>query len=226
MDFLKIFIEVILEFFKNKQIVEKKTDAGVVAIKVPAAQAPAKKEKPAKMFRNKAVLLRAIGELGVKEAAGSKDNPRIVEYQKYSTVKNLFGWADSVPWCATFVCWCLEMVGMTSTNSASARSFEKWGVSVKDTPLPGDIVVFWRDSLASGKGHVTFFLAKKGNLLYCIGGNQSDSVNVSTYGTEKLRDIRRSSIAGNYTAEQTQELKSIANSVLAGKKIDTSGKVV
>jgi uncharacterized protein (TIGR02594 family) len=176
--------------------------------------------------RNKAVLLKAASQLGVREVIGKKDNPQIVEYQRYSTIKNLFGWADSVPWCATFVCWVLEKVGMTSTNSASARSFENWGVSVRFDPLPGDIVVFWRDSLKSGKGHVTIFLAKVGDMLYCLGGNQSDSVNISTYGTSKLRDIRRSSKAQDYSKDEINELRELAGQIMAGKKVDSSGKVV
>jgi lysozyme len=176
--------------------------------------------------RNKAVLLKAAGEIGVKEAAGKKDNPRIVEYQAHSTVSNKKGWADSVPWCSTFICWVVEKVGMISTNSAAARSWEKWGVSVKSNPLPGDIVVFWRETLASGKGHVTIFLEKKGDLLYCLGGNQADSVNISTYPTTKLRDIRRSSKASKYTLSEITELKSIAKKIMDGKKVDQSGKVV
>lgn len=214
MDLLKAFLELIAQFFKDKEIVKKEEPKPI-------------EPKPVenKLFRNKAILLMAASQRGVKEIPGSGDNPQIVEYQKYSTVKNLFGWADSVPWCATFVCWCLEKSGMTSTNSATARSYEHWGVSTKDNPLPGDIIIFWRESLSSGKGHVGFFLKKVGNSVYVLGGNQSDSVNVSMYTLDRMRDIRRSSLAGIYSEEQKQELIKIAEQILSGAKIDMSGKV-
>lgn len=228
-ELIKILVMAVQEFFKNKDIVDTKDGTVTPAPKpepTPKLPPPPNEIKIKGIFRNRAVLLKAAGEIGIKEVSGSGDNPRIVEYQKYSTVKNLFGWADSVPWCATFACWVLEMVGMTSTNSARARSFEQWGVSVKDNPLPGDIVVFWRDSLASGNGHVTFFLKRSGNMLYCLGGNQSDSVNISAYSADRLRDIRRSSLAGKYTDDQIIELRKIADDIMKGKKVDSTGKVV
>lgn len=224
LDALKTALIALLDSFfgKMESAAEKITPTQPVVVN----PKPIIEKKPDVMFRNKLVLLKAASQLGVKEVPGDKDNPKIVEYQKYSTVKNLFGWADSVPWCATFVCWVLETVGMSSTNSASARSYENWGVSSKADPLPGDIVVFWRDTLASGKGHVTIFLKKKGDMLYCLGGNQSDSVCISAYSPARLRDIRRSSLAGAYSEAQVTELKTLADEIMAGKKFDTSGKVV
>ncbi len=171
------------------------------------------------MFRNKAVLLQAASQIGVTEVKGEKSNPQIMEYHKYSTIKNMFGFADSVPWCASFVCWALEKVGMGSTNKQLARSFEKWGVSVKAAPLPGDIVTFWRTSPKSGYGHVGFFVKKTTKGIYVLGGNQNDSVNVALFSTAKLTDIRRSSKAGVYTPEQIAELHEIADKIMAGDVI-------
>lgn len=171
------------------------------------------------MFRNKAVLLQAASQIGITEVPGDKSNPQIMEYHKYSTIKNLFGWADSVPWCASFVCWALEKVGMGSTNKQLARSFEKWGVSVKAAPLPGDIVTFWRTSPKSGYGHVGFFVKKTTSGIYVLGGNQNDSVNVALFSTAKLTDIRRSSKAGVYSPEQIAELHEIADKIMAGDVI-------
>ena len=177
------------------------------------------------MFRNMEVLLQAASQIGVMEVPGAKSNPQIMEYHKYSTVKNLFGFADSVPWCASFVCWCLEKVGMTSMNKQLARSFESWGVSSKKDPLPGDIVTFWRKSLKSGYGHVGFFLKKTPNGIYVLGGNQNDSVNVTLFSTAKLVDIRRSSLAGIYSADQVENLEQVAEQILAGHSIAKPGSL-
>src|SRR4051794_27259531 len=60
-------------------------------------------------------------ELGQREVPGLGDNPRIVVYLKAANVgpANLH---DETPWCASFVCWCLEQSGIRSTRRANARS--------------------------------------------------------------------------------------------------------
>lgn len=183
-------------------------------------------DKSKRQTRNFLVLKQAASQIGVKEIRGSKSNPIIDEYHDYSTKSNNSSWKDDVPWCASFVCWALEKVGMGSTNSARARSFEKWGVSKKSSPLPGDIVTFWRSSKSSGKGHVGFFIKKTSSHVVVLGGNQSDEVNISTYSTARMTDIRRSSKAGKYTKQEEQELYKLVDDILNGKKIKPGGKVV
>lgn len=136
------------------------------------------------------VLKVAKGELGVKEFIPGS-NKVIEKYHAYSTVSNKTGVDDSVPWCASFVCYVLETAGFKSTNSKSARSYEKYGSATK-SPDPGDIVVFWRGEKSSGKGHVAFFLEydKDGDIV-CLGGNQSNKVCVATYSKDQLIGFRR-----------------------------------
>lgn len=214
MEKLKLILQQLLELI-NKYLDE------VDQVLAPTAPKPVLLEtkKEVVMFRNKAVLLQAASQIGITEVKGEKSNPQIMEYHKYSTIKNALGFADSVPWCASFVCWALEKVGMQSTNKQLARSFEKWGMSVKAAPLPGDIVTFWRTSPKSGYGHVGFFVKKTPKGIYVLGGNQNDSVNVTLFPTAKLTDIRRSSKAGIYSEEQIQELNAIADKILAGEVV-------
>ena len=124
-------------------------------------------------------------ELGVKEFK-SGSNKVIEKYHAYATEKNLSGADDAVPWCASFVCYCLEMAGLKSTNSKSARSYEAYGMLTK-APVFGDIVVFWRETKTSGKGHVAFFSGydSSGNIK-TLGGNQSDEVNIASYSKDRL----------------------------------------
>lgn len=177
--------------------------------------------------RNELVLLKAGSQIGVKEISGSGSNKQVEEYLDWGSSESNkdSGMTDATPWCAGFVGWCLEQVGMGSTNSLMARSYEKWGVSSKSAPLPGDIVTFWRTSLASGSGHVAFFLKQDSTYVWCLGGNQSDEVNITRYSKERMTDIRRSSKAGAYNSEQKQKLLSIANDIVNGKKVSTSEKV-
>lgn len=182
--------------------------------------------KPAEKEFNKMFLIGASGQLGVKEAPGKANNKQVMEYHKFSTKANKYGFEDSVPWCSSFVCWVVENFGaIESTNSAAARSWEKWAFGKKIEPgsgRAGDIVVFWRNSLKSGSGHVGFFLKETKDYVWVLGGNQSDEVNVTRYSKARLRGYFRH----KDDKSSATELKLLAEKVIDGKKISTSTKVV
>jgi uncharacterized protein (TIGR02594 family) len=115
----------------------------------------------------------ARGYLGLTEVSGSGNAPEILEFWKLC---HLPFTDDATPWCAGFVGAMLEKVGITSTRSGLARSYLKWGVACE--AKPGAVVVFPR---AGGSGHVGFVSAIQGDQLLVLGGNQSDSVNVSKF---------------------------------------------
>lgn len=174
------------------------------------------------------VLQMAASQIGTLEwKRGS--NPKVEEYLAYGFSKSnkKTSLKDSVPWCSGFVAWCLEKCGRESTNSLMARSYENWGLSTKKDPLPGDIVVFYRSTKASGKGHVGFFVgfSSEGNIL-CLGGNQNDAVNITEYGLGRMTDIRRSSKAPKYSKTEIKKLESLADKILSGVKIEPPGSVV
>ena len=139
----------------------------------------------------------AVHELGTAEIYGDAHNDRIIEYHQTTSLKAT---SDEVPWCASFVNWCLREAGFTGTNSARARSFLNYGEPVALNDIrAGDIVVFSsRTNGASGnnpmQGHVAFFCewrdVRKGTMNVC-GGNQSNQVSITTYGIENLIGIRR-----------------------------------
>lgn len=130
----------------------------------------------------------AYNEIGQKEIYGSKHNKKILEYHQATTLKAT---SDEVAWCSSFVSWCLEMAGIKSTRSAAARSYLNFGkkVSLADAKI-GDIVVFQRGS-SSWQGHVGFYAGKQGSQILVLGGNQSNSVNITPYSTAKLLGVRR-----------------------------------
>lgn len=130
-------------------------------------------------------------QVGTKEVKGAGNSKKILEYHKATTLQAT---EDSVPWCSSFVCWVLEACGIRSTRSAAARSYSSYGESVSKAKIQiGDIVVFQRGN-SSWQGHVGFFAGwanKDKTSVSVLGGNQSNSVNISSYPTYKLIAIRR-----------------------------------
>ena len=130
--------------------------------------------------------------LGVHEISGSKHNSKIMD---------LLDWADGdpdsqtlgsisddeVPWCASFVSGVLEKAGVESPRTAWARGFLNWGQKLT-RPIVGCVVVFSR---GPSSGHVGFVVGKtKSGHLMVLGGNQSDMVKVSAFGTDRILGYR------------------------------------
>lgn len=128
---------------------------------------------------------------GVKEVAGPGDNPRIVEYHMATSGRFQ---DDEVPWCSSFVNWCMDQAGVSKTNSARARSWLAWGKRISYPPI-GAVTVLQRGvgpqpgpDVIKAPGHVGFYLghADAKNILL-LGGNQGNAVSIRTYpGTAVL----------------------------------------
>lgn len=132
----------------------------------------------------------AFVELNTKEIQGSVHNPRIVEYAERSNLAGIKD--DETPWCSTFVNFVCDEANLPKTNRANARSWLQVGRSVDD-PEPGDIVIFWRESPHSWKGHVGFFLGfnTDNTKVFCLGGNQGNKVSIAPYDAAKVLGYRR-----------------------------------
>lgn len=114
-------------------------------------------------------------EIGVHEIAGSKDNPRIVFYHGFTTLKAT---DDETPWCSSFLCF----VFGGGTKSAAARSWATWGQHL-DRFIPGCIMVYSR----TGGNHVNIGLeqAKDGSVRG-LGGNQGNRVSDDTWHSKSV----------------------------------------
>jgi len=130
----------------------------------------------------------ARGHLGVKEIRGANHNPVIVGF-----FQKVVGYAlsDETAWCSAFVGAVLYMAGLPNTGKLNARSYLDYGTVVSE-PKQGDIVIFWRGSPDSWKGHVAFFshFDEYGNIV-CLGGNQSNKVCYATYDEARVLGYRR-----------------------------------
>jgi len=133
-------------------------------------------------------MLRARREIGVKEIAGVKHHPRILEYQ--DATRFIEG-ADEVPWCSAYACWVMEGSDIASTRSAAARSWLKWGKALAE-PRKGCIVVLDRHSDTNpNAAHVAFYVGTgaDGKLLL-LGGNQRNKVCVQPYDADRVLAYR------------------------------------
>ena len=92
-------------------------------------------------------------------------------------------------WCAMSLCSALEENGYISSGSAAASSYANFGETC-DFKLGAILPI----RHASGGHHVTLFydwFDKSKMIAFCLGGNQGDSINISTYnlsGNDKGHD--------------------------------------
>jgi uncharacterized protein (TIGR02594 family) len=126
----------------------------------------------------------ARGEMGQTEIQGPRNNPRILEYHN-SVAGNIK--SDEVPWCSSFVNFCISSAGVVGTNSAAARSWLNWGKSATNPKL-GDIAVFSRGAPPSG--HVGFYVGETDAFVLVLGGNQGNAVSIARYPKDRLLAIR------------------------------------
>ncbi|HEY5869451.1 MAG TPA: TIGR02594 family protein [Candidatus Tectomicrobia bacterium] len=130
----------------------------------------------------------ARGEEGIKEFNGAADNPEVVKYLKScAELGGVHQRNDETAWCSAFVNWCVEQAGFEGTESAAARSWMQWGQPIT-SPTVGCIVVLRRTNNPAF-GHVGFFVKETDRLVFLLGGNQSDAVNVTAFDRSRvLRD--------------------------------------
>lgn len=128
-------------------------------------------------------------EIGVCEKKGG-ESARIIEYHSATSLKAK---EDEIPWCAAFVNWCLVQSDIAGTNSAAAKSFLDWGQHL-EAPKEGCICVVQQrqagrdQATGSTSGfHVAFWLGESDGRVKLLGGNQSDSVKISTFGLQSYK---------------------------------------
>jgi len=122
----------------------------------------------------------ARGEIGVAEVPGAGTSARITEY--HATTHG-GPETDSVPWCSSFVNFCIIRAGLSGTQSKMARSWMTWGRDA-GAFVPGCIVVLQRGT--APKGHVGFCVEAGGGIVKLLGGNQSDTVNIATFDASRV----------------------------------------
>ena len=116
-------------------------------------------------------------ELGIHEGVGSNNNPSVIKMfadAGFSGVKT-----DSTAWCAAFVGAMLTRAGIKPSGSLSARSYESWGVGLKE-PVFGCIATKKRSG-SSWQGHVGIVVGADAGHIIMLGGNQGDAVSIESF---------------------------------------------
>ncbi len=134
------------------------------------------------------ILEKALTQYGISEITGSKDHPQILNYF------NALGYDgsklhDETAWCSAFVGWVAKECDYLYSTKLTARSWLKEGIST-DHPNLGDIVILWRESIDSWKGHVGFYIKESRNYIYLLGGNQNQRVCIKPYPKNRVLDYR------------------------------------
>ena len=132
-------------------------------------------------------ILTALAEIGVAEIPGLEVNPQILKYfheTGFEYIKD-----ETISWCAAFVNWCCKKNSLELAGDLMARTRLKIGKRVLQ-PRIGDIVVLWRESKNSYKGHVGIFINQIKDNIYVLGGNQDNMVNIKSYPLFRLLGVR------------------------------------
>lgn len=136
----------------------------------------------------KSILEVALLELGHKTFPGQSTNPEVLKY--YAETGHAWVNDDETPWCAAFLNWVVQKAGYKQTKKLTARSFLYWGSKTQEPEL-GDVVVFWRESPTSWKGHCGVYIKELGGRIFVLGGNQNNEVNITSFPKGQVLGYRR-----------------------------------
>ncbi|WP_431166327.1 TIGR02594 family protein [Tenacibaculum halocynthiae] len=135
------------------------------------------------------IIEKALSQYGIREIKGIRDNPKVLRYFNELGYDG-YKLKDETAWCSAFANWVCKKVGVDYSGKLNARSWLGVGKPV-EIPKQGDIVVLWRESPNSWKGHVGFYIRQTKNYVYVLGGNQNDQVNIQAYPKKRLLQFRR-----------------------------------
>lgn len=136
----------------------------------------------------------ALRKKGLREG---RDNLQLREFLRSDGPT--LGDPAQLPWCGDFVETCIAVTlpdAPLPTNPYLARNWQHFGQSVE--PCFGSVLVFWRVSRSGTKGHVGFYYSEDTNNFHVLGGNQKNSVSVTSIAKNRLLGARLPSAGGPY----------------------------
>lgn len=134
------------------------------------------------------LLLEVLKHYGLQEVSGPNSNPHIIEF--FEEIGYKVTDDSETAWCSAMLNYFCKHLGYQRSGELTARSWLKVGTKV-DTPQLGDIVVYWRDSPQSWKGHVGMYISEENGLIWTLGGNQNNGLNISLYNKNRVLGYRR-----------------------------------
>lgn len=134
------------------------------------------------------ILLEMLKMYGLKEVVGKENNPEIVKM--FAEIG--FDWVqdDETSWCSAAINYFCKKLGYERSGALDAKSWLKMPTIILK-PTIGDIVVLWRESPDSWKGHVGLFITQDIDNVYILGGNQSNSICIMAYPRDRIIGFRQ-----------------------------------
>lgn len=131
------------------------------------------------------ILVEMLKLYGTLETSGSADNPTIMEWAHETGIKGYVH--DAVPWCGLTMAVVAKRAGYKFPEGPLwALNWLNFGDEVSQ-PMLGDVMVKERH----GGGHVTMYVGEDAGAYHCLGGNQSDSVNITRIARASFVGYRR-----------------------------------
>lgn len=135
-----------------------------------------------------------------KKGLHENDDNRDLKKFLHSDPKNKYQLDPAVtPWCGDFVETCIGLTLPTAilpSNPYGARNWCKFGRTVD--PCFGSILVFWRVSINSWKGHVGFYYSEDDTNYQVLGGNQNNQVCIASYRKDRLLSAQLPDVGEEY----------------------------
>jgi uncharacterized protein (TIGR02594 family) len=129
--------------------------------------------------------------MGTREIKGRRSNSTIMSWAKNlgSFIKSVYK-NDDTPWCGLFINHILAVndVKVNLKNPLGARNWLKFGKKIE--PCYGAIMVFYRGKKSGWTGHVGVAVSQDKYYYHILGGNQSDSVNVTKISKKRFLGAR------------------------------------
>lgn len=97
----------------------------------------------------------------------------------------------TLPWCGDLVETCIALTlpeEALPVNPYLARNWLKFGQECE--PQQGAVLIFWRGTKTGLSGHVCFDAGQGDGVYYCLGGNQSNTISVTSIAKTRLLGAR------------------------------------
>ena len=129
--------------------------------------------------------------VGTKEIAGRRSNSKIMSWAKAlgSKMRSIYT-NDDIAWCGLFVAHIMNENGIKHglSNALGARNWGKFGEPCE--PQYGAVMTFWRGKKSGWTGHVGLYVSEDSKYYHILGGNQSNSVNVTKISKTRFLKAR------------------------------------
>lgn len=131
------------------------------------------------------MLVELLSLYGTKETLGSGNNPEILSWAKELGLKDYTN--DAIAWCGlTMAIVAKRADKIVPKEPLWALNWRNFGAPVSEAML-GDVLVFTRN----GGGHVTMYVGENDDYYFCLGGNQSDMINITKIPKSRTHWVRR-----------------------------------